>query len=193
MMDIRSFQSPEDLARVSRLLRSYWKERGMSFTEVWTKNYLVKGHALETAKEFQFVAHEGKTRLGYLSVILSLGGLAELRDFVVVPEHRGKGYGHSLLQHALALCHQLEVRKVIALVFPQTFPFYRQHGFFVEGLLKSHFTEGEDLLALGFFLKRRKEQQTDLKKTLHDLEEMSSIEKETSSRLLHMKSKPLKT
>ena len=186
-MGITSFTN-KDTSAVSKLLRSYWKERKMNYSQEWTENYLREGHKIETTKELQFVAKHKDVLVGYISIIITVGGLAELRDFVIAHRYRGKGYGDEILRYAIQQCKHRGLRKVTALVFPATLDFYKKHGFFLEGYLKHHFKKDEHLLHVSIFLTKQLDKQVDLQKHLNTLTELQDVEKETSARLLRMKS-----
>ncbi|MBI2663335.1 GNAT family N-acetyltransferase [Candidatus Woesearchaeota archaeon] len=144
--------SKNDVNEVATLLRRYWSTRGMKYSQKWTLDYLKKGHKIELKKEKFFVLKE-KEIMGYISILIWEGNLAELRDLVVKEEYKGKNYGKQLVNHALTWCKNNKIRKVMALSFPKYKKFIEKFGFRQEGYLKDHFTEGEDLLFMSLKLK----------------------------------------
>lgn len=178
----------EDVERAADLLRTYWAERGMDYSKRWTESYLTKGHGKEITHDVTLVLKEDATVLGVIAVILYEGQLAELRDFVVQKEFRGRGYGKLLMNGALEFCIKNQARKVIALIFPQHEPLFSAFGFLREGYLRSHFKDNEDLVLVSRLIPQG-ETQANLKTQLNDLSMIKDIESETSERLRMMKSK----
>lgn len=180
-MEIQAL-APGDVRATAELLRGYWNERRMHYSKQWAESYVRKGHALELVRDTTFVAKEGSALVGVVAVLIFEGEVAELRDLVVRKELRGKGYGNKLVNHALAVCQQHNLRKVYALVFPQHQKFFEGFGFYQEGYLKSHFADGENLVFMSKILQRR-EQQKNLKKQLETISLLQDIEEKTSERL----------
>jgi len=139
---------------LAKHLISYWKTRGMNYSQKWAENYVTKGHREEILGDKFFVAVENGFVVGSMSVILWKRDIAELRDFYVKPEYRNKGIGRKLLERALDFCRRKDMRKIHAELFPQYFHFFKKYGFYKEGVLRSHYAEGEDLLVIGKFLKK---------------------------------------
>jgi len=137
---------------VAQILSSYWKERGMSYDVEWAKNYLIEGHKSEIAKDEFFVLKENDEVVGVISLITDVSGIAEIRDMVIKEEKRGRGLGKQLLQGVLDIAKEQKLRKVFGLIFPKFEEFYKGEGFEKEGLLKSHYAEGEDLVIMSKFL-----------------------------------------
>lgn len=135
-------------------LVAYWKTRGMRYSQKWAEGYIASGHKKEIAGDKFFVALENGCVVGSISVVVWKGGLAELRDFYVTPACRNKGIGRALFEKALRFCEKKKARKVHAKVFPQYMEFFKEYGFAEEGILKSHFADGEDLLVVGKFMKK---------------------------------------
>ena len=143
----------EDIPKIATLLRNYWKERSMIYSQKWTENYLKKGHSTEIKKEKFFVLKEKNNIIGYISVIIWESNLAELRDFVIEKKFRRKGYGKKLLNFALNWCEKNKIRKIIALTFPKYKGFLEKFNFKEEGFLKNHFKKGENLYFMSKQLK----------------------------------------
>lgn len=139
----------EHKTALATLLADYWKSRGMSFDSDWALDYLEKGHAKEIEEERFFVALEGDEVVGSHSVILWVGKRAELRDFFVKPEFRGKKIGEQLYQKAEAFCKEKGVQKIFCFILPDVLDFFLERGFQKEGILKGHAKNGEDLIAVG--------------------------------------------
>lgn len=142
-----------DISQVALLLREYWKERRMDYSQRWAESYLKKGHSIEIKKEVFFVLKEENTLIGIISIIVWEGDLAELRDFVIKKEFRGKGYGKKLLENSIEWCKKNRIRKIISLSFPKYEKFLKEYGFEREGYLKDHFADGEHLVIMGKHLK----------------------------------------
>ena len=147
----------KDIPAAAKILRTYWKSRGMTYSEKWTQDYLTKGHATEMKKDLFFVAKEKGKVIGTMSVIIYEGDVAELRDFVVDPKLRGKGFGKQIASETLEILRKQKVRKIYALVYPEYEDFWKKYGFEREGLLKDHFAKGEDLAIVSKFLYSRKQ------------------------------------
>lgn len=177
-----------DIQKTAEILRDYWDERGMEYSQKWTESYLSKGHSKEIKEDVTLVLKEGGEVVGLVAIIVYEGDLAEIRDWVVRKEYRKRGYGGLLLKAAIEFCMKKNVRKIFALVFPQYEKFFEKIGFLREGYLRSHFKDNEDLVYVGLILQQR-EMQANLKTQLQDLSTMKDIESETSERLRMMKSK----
>ena len=145
--------SNEEKEDVAVLLSDYWKERGMpQYNQEWASNYLEEGHKKEIESDEFFVYKEDEKIIGIVSLITISGGVAEIRDIVVKPEYREKGYGTKMLEELIAIAKKRNIRKLFSLAFPQYELFYINAGFVNEGTLKSHFKDGEDLLFMSKFL-----------------------------------------
>jgi ribosomal protein S18 acetylase RimI-like enzyme len=150
-----SFQSisEENKEEAAVLLAAYWKERGMpEYGKAWAEDYLSTGHSKEIKSDEFFVLVEGGELVGLISFITDVSGVAEIRDMVVRPEHRHKGYGKKLLDGLVDTAKQRKLRKVFALAFPRYKELYSSAGFEEEGVLKSHFKDGEDLAVMSLLL-----------------------------------------
>src|SRR3989344_5406500 len=132
----------------AELLRNYWLSRKMNYSKEYSLDYVKNGHGKELVKEKFFVAVE-KEVIGTMSVIVWEGALAELRDFVVKEEYRGKGIGELLFKETEKWCKKNKIRKVMALIFPPRLEFFSRHGYVQEGYLRSHYADGEDLIVIG--------------------------------------------
>ena len=143
----------QDRDEVSKLLSSYWAERGMpEYDEKWAKEYLLEGHKKEIANDEFFVYKKSNKIIGTISLITDVSNVAEIRDFVVKPKFRGKGYGKKILRELIKLAEFRKIRKLYALAFPKFEKFLSSEGFEKEGLLKNHFAKGEDLIIMSKFL-----------------------------------------
>ncbi len=180
-MDIKKV-SKDSVTKVATLLRNYWKHRGMEYSLTWAKEYVLEGHRKEIKDDVFFVAKEREEILGCISLILSEGDVAELRDLVVEPAHRGKGIGERLVEYAQQWCVQNKVRKLFCCTFPHTQGFWLQQGFMIEGALKSHFKEGEDLVIMSKFIKKE-DKQSSLQEKMQEIETIQSIEQGTAAML----------
>lgn len=140
-----------DRVTVARLLVAYWKERGMDHSEDWAIDFLDEGHGKEIILDQFFTFREDEVK-GTVSLITFEGNVAEIRDLVVGPEFRGQGYGKKIIHDLEKFAKEEKVRKLYAYVFPDVEGFYTKLGYEKEGLLKSHFKEGEDLVIVAKFL-----------------------------------------
>lgn len=145
--------SNDEVSQVALLLREYWKERNMNYSQKWTESYLKKGHSIEIKKEVFFVLKEETELIGVISIVVWESDLAELRDFVIKKEFRGEGYGKKLLENSIEWCKKNRIRKIISLSFPKYEKFLEEYSFEREGYLKDHFADGEHLLIMGKRLK----------------------------------------
>lgn len=143
-----------EIPKVANLLRQYWKTRGMNYPKKWAEDYLKKGHKHDI-KEDNFFVLEGPrgSVIGVISSTIFEGDVAELRDLVVTEKYRGLGHGKRLVNEALEYCKSKNVRKVYGFSRYETEGLLRALGFHVEGVLRNHFAEGEDLLIMSKFLK----------------------------------------
>ena len=180
-MEIRKI-SDQYINKTSELLRSYWKERNLDYSLRWAKEYIIDGHKKEIKDDIFFVAKENEDVLGCISVIIYEGNLAELRDFVVGKNSRRKGIGRQLFEYAYNWCLQNNIRKIYCLSFPYLRGFWIRNGFMLEGELKSHFKDGEDLIIFSKLLKKE-DKQADLKKEIQEIENIQSVETGTSQML----------
>ncbi len=177
----------EDIQETAKILREYWKERGMEYTQQWAESYLRKGHAKDIKQDVTLTLKEGAAVVGVVAVVLHEGNLAELRDLVVRKGYRSKGYGEQLVRAALDFCFKNNARKITALAFPQHEEFFARFGFAREGYLRSHFKDNEDLVVMGRIAQH--EAQADLRSKLEGLSLLQDIESTTSERLRKLKSK----
>jgi N-acetylglutamate synthase-like GNAT family acetyltransferase len=143
----------EEKRKAAILLSDYWKERGMpQYDQEWADEYLIEGHKKEIESDEFFVYKEGELIIGIISLIATAGSVAEIRDMVVKPEYREKGYGSKMLQELIEIAKERKIRKLYSLVFPSLLHFYESSGFIKEGTLKNHFKDGEDLVFMSIFL-----------------------------------------
>ena len=137
----------------AQLLADYWSSRGMpAYDRKWAAKYLTKGHGLEVARDEFFAMRENGKLVGIVSLITDVSGVAEIRDLVVKPAHRGKGYGRVMLKQIVSLARRQKIRKVFVLAFPRYRKLYESLGFAKEGILKDHFAKGENLIVMSRFL-----------------------------------------
>ncbi|GEM_PF-1015106 len=181
-MEIKKIEG-DDLPPAATLLRNYWKERGMDCTQEWTLSYLANGHKSEIKKDQFFVIRENNKVLGTIALVINISDVAEIRDFVVKKEMRGKGLGKKLLEYVMEYAKQNEVRKIYALIFQPYRLFYEKYEFQLEGFLKDHFKENEHVLIMSKMLKKKEDKQVDLKQKLETEQRVQEIEAETSDRL----------
>ncbi len=144
---------PEDESEAAELLAEYWRERGApQYDKKWAEDYLKQGHKKEINNDEFFIYMKGGERIGTVSLITDVSGTAEIRDLVVWPRHRGKGNGREILESIIEISRKRGIRKLHALTFQEYKKFYTSTGFEEEGLLRSHFVDGEDLSIMSRFL-----------------------------------------
>ena len=137
--------------RVVDILVNYWKERGMpQYGKAWAADYLLNGHKNETKSDEFFVYTIDDEVIGTIALITDVSGVAEIRDLVIKPEYRGKGYGKKMLKDLMNLAKQRKIRKLFALTKVEGI--FKSEGFEKEGMLKNHFAQGEDLIIMSKFL-----------------------------------------
>ena len=126
MPEITKSVQEKDIAGVGTLLRTYWKDRGMVYTQSWTEKYIQQSHLQEIKKEQWFSLKEKDKVIGIIAVLLREGNVAELRDLVIKKEYRNKGYGKKLLQRVLDWCRINNVRKIYMLTPQQARIFFEK-------------------------------------------------------------------
>ncbi len=142
----------KDRNEVAGLLARYWKERGMpQYNEKWAEDYLIRGHKKEIKKDEFFVYEENNKKIGVISLITDVSGVAEIRDEVVFPQYQKK-YMEKMLLRIIKFAISRKLRKLFSLVLRENVKFYKSIGFRKEGVLRSHFTSGEDLVIMSKFL-----------------------------------------
>lgn len=141
----------KDANEVAVLLAAYWKERGMGeYDTKWAMQYLKEGHGKEVKSDEFFACKENDKVIGTVSLIADISGVAEIRDMVVKKEYRGKGYGKKMLDDIIHFAKERKIRKLFALTKIENL--FKSSGFEKEGILKSHFAKGEDLVIMSKFL-----------------------------------------
>ena len=134
---------------VARLLNKSWKSRRYKDAE----KYIAKGHSIEIKDDQFFVFESFRGGIaGVIGVVLYDSGVAELRDLVIDGKYRGLGYSTQMIERAIDYCISNKARKVYGYVRYQDEGLLKSLGFHVEGVLKNHFVDGEDLLILSKFL-----------------------------------------
>ena len=144
-----------DQSAVAKLLTAYWAERGLGeYGQEWAEAYLVEGHKKEIAADEFFVYEENGEIIGVIALVTDVSNIAQIRDMVIKPEYRKKGIGKKMIQALLEKAKERKIRKIFAFVLPhpQTVNAATELGFEKEGVLKSHFAEGEDLTIFSKFL-----------------------------------------
>lgn len=112
-MEIRK-ATIKDAEDIHQLIKYYAERRKMLFRtleEIYQK-----------IREF-FVCYdekEGKI-LGCCGLYIHWKDLAEIRSLAVLPEHRGKGIGRKLVEHAIHEAKELGIKKVFALTMEPEF------------------------------------------------------------------------
>lgn len=145
-------QLMKDYNEPASLLSEYWQERGMSYNKEWANEYLKEGHKKEIKEDLFYTYKEEDKVIGMVSLVIDVSGLAEIRDLVVNPEYRKKGYSKQILQELEMVAIEKGLRKIFALVFPELQKLFSDSGFSEEGFLRNHFAEGEDLIIMSKFI-----------------------------------------
>lgn len=144
----------QDIGEVAELLARYWKERGMpGYDKLWAEGYLTEGRKKEIKSDKFFVYKEHGKIIGTASLVIDVGNVAEIRDMMIKAEYRNKGYGRKILDEIIKIAIRQRVRKIYAVIFPELENMYKSFGFGKEGILKSHFAAGEDLIIMSKFLR----------------------------------------
>ena len=169
--------NPKDKKKAADLLGKFLKSRDISLPRTWLLEYLTSGHIKEIKEHVFFSIKLNKEVIGLASIVVYNNNIAEIKDFVVEENFRGKGHGSKCLNMLLDWCKNKNIRKVYSLVLPECKEFFSKHGFGVEGYLREHYKEQEDLVFVAKFIE--KEKQLNLKEKLMMLE----IEKKTSEQL----------
>lgn len=128
---------------VAAQLAKYWQSRKMDYDEQWAEEYLQRGHRERIINdEFFLYKVKGKV-VGMASLVSYEGGVAEIRDDIVLVE--AGDVLKSILNEIVEVAKLGGIRKVYSQVLKQNVPFYLAAGFSKEGELLDHFREGEDL------------------------------------------------
>lgn len=138
--------STEDRQDAANMLADYWKKRGMKqYDEEWAEGYLCEGHSKEMESDEFFAYIQRGEIVGLVSLIVDVSGVAEIRDMLIRPAYRHKGYGKKMLTELVKIAKKRKIRKLYALALDDSLKIYKGAKFKKEGLLKSHFAPGEDL------------------------------------------------
>ncbi len=149
---LKRLRAKKELQEAGRLLAEYWKVRGMpQYDGHWAEEYLVQGHKKEIAQDEFLVYSEKGKMLGIVSLITDVSGVAEIRDLIIDPPERQKGYGRKILESIVETAKSRGIRKLYALALPQVESLYSSVSFVREGMLKNHFAPGEDLVIMSRF------------------------------------------
>ncbi len=141
----------QERTEAAKILADYWAERGMhEYNQKWAERYIVEGHKKEIKSDEFFIRKEGGKVIGTVSLTADVSGVAEIRDLVIKEEFRGKGYGKKILGELIEFAKKRKIRKLFALTKVEGL--FKSAGFEKEGVLKSHFAKGEDLIIMSKFL-----------------------------------------
>ena len=169
-MEIREMKK-EDYARVSALYEENQSERRLKFNKRQLSNYL-RGSGNKI-----FVLREEDIMMGLLNLNHATPGVIEIKDLVIKREFRNYGYGAKLLEYAIEHAKKNNVRKLFVLTNPNLRNAYVSYGFVLEGYLRSHIVDEEDLIVMSLFLDVEK--QIDLGKKLDDIKLIEEVEEKT--------------
>lgn len=100
-----------------------------------------------------YTAHSATEMVGAFQLlrILDEPSFLYVLGFYVLPEWRGRGWGHMLLEAMLGECRRLDAEGVVLTVSPHNqaaLGLYRAAGFSEEGSLADFYGKGEDRLVL---------------------------------------------
>lgn len=145
--------SKQEKEAAAKLLFTYWKKRGMpQYNLKWAKEYLNEGHKKEIKRDEFFVYKDGKDIIGIISLITDVSNVAEIRDMIVLSKYKNEKYSHKMLNAIIKYARKRKIRKLYSLIFPKSKELFTSFGFRKEGILRSHFSSGEDLTIMGKFL-----------------------------------------
>lgn len=105
--------SPGDVDAIVAMMRGYYREDGYTFVEAEARS---AAHMLigDPTLGRLWVAHEGKTIIGYVAVALGFsfeyrGREAFVDELLIAESHRGRGLGREALEVAEAYCREAGV------------------------------------------------------------------------------------
>lgn len=173
-MEIKAL-TKDDYEKIASLFDEYWNERKLHFTRKQLSNYI------RNPSNKIFALREEDIIMGLLNLSYENLDLVEIKDLIIKREFRGNAYGAKLLEHAIEYCKDNNVRKLFVLTNPNLRDAYVNYGFALEGYLKNHLADSEDLILMSLFLNTEK--QIDLGKKLEDIKVIEDIERKTSEGL----------
>lgn len=139
---------------IAKLLKQYWKSRGIHSSLSFAQQYLKKGHRTEISKDQFFEIKKGKKTVGVVSVIIWYHRIAEFRDLVTYPKFRGTGIGKKAI-HALEDWSQKQgAKKIHCKILPFHWKWFKKMGYRKEGVLKNHFVDNENVIVIAKELKK---------------------------------------
>jgi L-amino acid N-acyltransferase YncA len=140
MMEIRPVE-PGDQASVERFLQRVPEGDRTFFKEDVDDPEVVAAWARPGAA--RSVAVDGDAVLGYVAVVPLQGWSSHVGEVrvIVAPDHRGRGIGRALAQHAVFEALRLGLTKMVVEVVADhepTIAMFRSYGFDPDALLKDH-------------------------------------------------------
>ena len=124
MLIRQSFQTVYD--RLGMTPENY-KHHASLFGPAWILEQMDAGNRF-------FVLEDAGEPVGCVALKTEEGGAVQLRRLAVLPAHRGKGYGRTLIDHALAEARRMGVRRVMLGMWADDVPlrqWYERLGFAV--------------------------------------------------------------
>jgi len=119
-LDIRIVKNEQDLAKAFAVRAIvYMHEQRCPYDEEFDLNDFTATQIVGTLNGDPILT----ARIRYFS------GFAKLERLAIRPEHRGKGFGHSLLQFMLNICEQKGYREFYLHAQKRLKPFYERYGF----------------------------------------------------------------
>lgn len=84
-----------------------------------------------------FVLRNGDRIFGMVNLLFTIstamgGFVIQMEDVIVLPDHRGQGYGTQLLEHVVEFAHQKDFKRITLLtdkISAESQNFFRKHGF----------------------------------------------------------------
>jgi GNAT superfamily N-acetyltransferase len=128
---------PSDAATLARLVEQYWAFEAIENYDFGRVERLLQDALTTLGRAACWIAEDDGDPIGYVFTVFVLslehgGMMAEVDEFFVVPEARGKGTGSALLRHAERELQQLGVVRLqlqLAVENKRGRAFYIAHGY----------------------------------------------------------------
>ena len=115
---------------VFNVLESYGLQPDPGATDVDLSD--IESHYFNNGGHFDVLEDADGKIIGTVGIYAMKGHMCELRKMYLNPDHRGKGYGKMLLDHALAKAKELGFTSMIletASALKEAISLYRKYGF----------------------------------------------------------------
>jgi hypothetical protein len=129
-------------------LHAYWQRRGLPHDLAWAKDYLRIGHGKDVVSD-QFFIYRTRDFAGLVALVEQEGGVAEIREEIVFVREASFC---AMITELIHYAREKRLRKVFSCALAERVSHYTSLGFVPEGVLRSHFKEGEDLTIMSKFL-----------------------------------------